>query len=90
MYPECPRKEWQTEPFGLQPTPTVKRPGVRPRTRWCDYISYIAWSRLGVEPAELSEIAVDREVFQVLLGLLLPRLSRIAKRARVNEYIGLH
>ena len=71
-------------------TPTRKRPRCRPKTSWNDYISIVYWSRLGVEPAELSEIAVDREVFQVLLGLLLPRLSRIAKRARVNEYIGLH
>jgi len=28
-----------------------------------DYISDRAWSRVGVEPAEISEIAVDREVF---------------------------
>jgi len=41
---------------------------------WNDYISDFAWYRLGVEPAELSEIVVDREVFQVFLGLLsLPR-----------------
>ena len=43
--------------------------------RWRDYISDVAWSRLGVEQAELPEIAVGREVFQVLLGLLPPRLS---------------
>ena len=29
----------------------------------------------GMEPAELSAIAVDREVFRVLLGLLPPRFS---------------
>jgi len=34
-----------------------------------------AWTRLGVEPAELSEIAVDREVFRVFQGLLPPRSS---------------
>jgi len=50
---------------------TGKRPRGRPRTRWRDYTSDLAWSRLGVDPAELSEIAVDREVFRVLLGLLL-------------------
>ena len=32
-------------------------------------ISDLAWSRIGVEPAELSEIAVNREVFQVFLRL---------------------
>jgi len=31
-----------------------------------DYISDLAWSRLGVEPAELSEIAENREVLRVL------------------------
>jgi len=82
MYPECPRKEWRTKSFRLQPTPTGKRPKVRPRTRWRDYISGLAWYRLGVERAELSEIAVDREVFRVLLGLLPPRLSPKEKRAR--------
>jgi len=40
--------------------------------RWSDYISDLAWSRPGVESAELSEIAVDREVFRVLPELLLP------------------
>jgi len=51
---------------------TGKRPGGLPRSGWSDYISDLAWSCLGVEPAELSEIAVDREVFQLLLGLLSP------------------
>jgi len=45
------------------------------RTMWRDYIFNPAWSRLGVEPQELSEIAVGREVFRVLLGLLPLRLS---------------
>ena len=42
-------------------------------TWWCDYMSDLAWCRLGVETAELCENAVvDREVFRVLLGLLPP------------------
>jgi len=60
---------------------TGKRPRRRPRTRWNDYISDIAWSCLGVEPAELPKLAVDREVFRVLLGLLLPRPYLEEKRA---------
>jgi len=48
---------------------------------WRDYISNPAWSRLGVEPAEISEIAVDREVFRVLLGLLPLRLFPKENRA---------
>jgi len=41
-----------------------------------------------VEPAELSEIAVDREVFQVLLGLLpsdLPRGKAGMKMIEMNN-----
>jgi len=37
-----------------------------PRTRWDDCIS--AWSRLGMEPAELSEAAENCEVFRDHLG----------------------
>jgi len=48
----------------LLATPIGKRPRGRPRTRWPDCISGLAWSRLGVEPAELSEIAENREVFR--------------------------
>jgi len=55
--------------------PTGRRHKVRPRTRWSDDMSDLAWFRLGVETAEISEIAVDREVFRVLLGLLPPRFS---------------
>jgi len=72
MCPKCPRREWRTKSFGLQSTPTGKRPKVCPRTRWRDYISDLAWYRLDVKPAEVSEIAVDRDVFRVLLGLLPP------------------
>jgi len=40
-----------------------------------DYVSDLAWSRLGVEPAEQCEIAVDRELLQVIQGLLPPQPS---------------
>jgi len=49
--------------------PTEKRFRGHPRPRWSNYISDLAWSRIGVEPPELSEIAVDRVVLQVFLGL---------------------
>ena len=75
-WPECPRKDWRV----LLATPAGKRLRGCPRTRWRDYISELAWSRLGVEPAELSEIAVDREVFQVFLGMLSPPPSWGNKR----------
>jgi len=51
---------------------TGERPRGRPRPRWSNCISDLAWSRHGVEPAKLPEIAVDCEVFQVL-WLLPPR-----------------
>jgi len=86
--PECSRKEWRTNSFWLQSTPTGKPPKVRPRTGWNDYITDLAWYRLGEEPTELPEIAIDREVFRVLLMLLPPRLSKKEKRSRkwVNEW----
>jgi len=63
---------------------TGKRPRCRPRPRWSNCISDLAWSRLVVEPAELSEIAVDREVFQVLLWML-PRNPPYWKSGHENE-----
>ena len=63
----------------LLDTPTGKRPRC-PKIRWSDYISSIAWARLGVEPAELSEIAVDRKAFRFLLGLLSLQPSLEKKR----------
>jgi len=56
----------------LRSKPTGKRRRCRPRPRWSNCISNLAWSRLDVEPAELSEIAADRGAFQVLLWMLSP------------------
>ena len=52
--------------------PTGRRPRGRPRTRWRDYISRLAWERLGVLPEELVEVAEGREVWASLLKLLPP------------------
>ena len=60
--------------------PTGKRPRCRSRPRRSNRISNLGWSRLVVEPAELSEIAVDRAVFQVLLWMLPPQPSLEEKR----------
>ncbi|KAK3543704.1 hypothetical protein QTP70_027204 [Hemibagrus guttatus] len=43
--------------------PTGKRPRGRPRTRWRDYVSRLAWERLGVPPEELEEVSGEREIF---------------------------
>ena len=52
---------------------TGRRPRGRPRTRWRDYVSRLAWERLGVPPEELEEVAREREVWASLLRLLPPR-----------------
>jgi len=38
---------------------TGEQPRSRPRTRWRDYISDLAWARLGVEPAEIKPFAAS-------------------------------
>jgi len=67
---------------------TENRPRSRPGTSWSDNISDLAWSRLGVKPAEISDISVGRAVFRVLPGPLSPRRSPEEKRAR-NEFRAL-
>jgi len=64
---------------------TGKRPKDRPRPVWSDYISDLAWSHLVVEPAALAETAVDREVFQALLGLLPNDLARGKADMKMNK-----
>ena len=53
--------------------PTGRRPRGRPRTRWRDYVSRLAWERLGIPREELDEVAGEREVWASLLRLLPPR-----------------
>ncbi|TWW60112.1 hypothetical protein D4764_05G0002020 [Takifugu flavidus] len=53
--------------------PSGRRPPGRPRTRWRDCVSRLAWERLGIPPDELEEVAGEREVWAFLLRLLPPR-----------------
>ena len=53
--------------------PTGRRPRGRPTIRWRDYVSRLAWERIGVPPEELEEVAGDRDVWVSLLKLLPPR-----------------
>ncbi|KAI3360350.1 hypothetical protein L3Q82_014667, partial [Scortum barcoo] len=41
----------------FQACPTGRRPRGRPRTRWRDYVSRLAWEHLGVPPEELEEVS---------------------------------
>ncbi|TWW74429.1 hypothetical protein D4764_14G0004320 [Takifugu flavidus] len=50
--------------------PSGRRPPGRPRTCWRDYVSRLAWERLGTPPDELEEVAGEREVWASLLRLL--------------------
>ncbi|KAK0140494.1 putative uncharacterized transposon-derived protein F52C9.6 [Merluccius polli] len=59
--------------FGHLARPVGRRPRGRPRTRWRDYISTLAWERLGIPPSELVNVAREREVWGPLLELLPPR-----------------
>ena len=65
--------------------PMGKRLSCCPKPRWHSCTSDLAWSHLGVKPAELSEIAIDREVFQVLLWMLAPQPS-LEKKQAVDEW----
>ncbi|KAI3364874.1 hypothetical protein L3Q82_000929 [Scortum barcoo] len=46
-----PREVFQACPTGRRP------PDGRPRTRWRDYVSRLAWEHLGVPPEELEEVS---------------------------------
>ena len=71
----------------LLAAPTAKRPRSRPRTGLRDYISHLAWSHLGVESTELSDIAENHEVFGVTLGLLPVSLLRGEADMKMNEWV---
>uniref|UniRef100_A0A8D3C086 Reverse transcriptase domain-containing protein n=1 Tax=Scophthalmus maximus TaxID=52904 RepID=A0A8D3C086_SCOMX len=57
----------------FQARPAGKRPRGRPRTRWRDYISTLAWERLWIPQSDLVNVAWEREVWGPLLKLLPPR-----------------
>ncbi|KAI3355109.1 hypothetical protein L3Q82_017979 [Scortum barcoo] len=54
----------------------------RPRTRWRNYVSRLAWERLGFPPEELEEVSGVREVWASLLRLLPPRPRSRTKRMK--------
>jgi len=66
--------------------PKGKRSGGRPRTSWSDYVSDLAWSHLGMEPAELSELAIDNGCFVSSRGCCL-HFPPQRKSKHGNEWI---
>ena len=56
--------------------PSGRRPRGRPRTRWRDSVSRLAWGRLRIPLEELDEVAGEREVWASLLRLLPPISGR--------------
>lgn len=57
----------------LEARPTGRRPRGRPRTRWRDYIDSLALERLGIPQEEVTNVALEREVWSSLVELLPPR-----------------
>ncbi|KAL0194436.1 hypothetical protein M9458_012732, partial [Cirrhinus mrigala] len=54
---------WLGHLFRMPPgcLPGEVKPRGRPRTRWRDYVSRLAWEHLGVPPEELEEVSGERE-----------------------------
>ena len=73
---KCPRNDWRGKFYWVQPRDSgpdvVRGPGRVSTTP--NLLSPI----LGVEPAQRSEIAVDREAFRALRELLSPRPPPVA------------
>uniref|UniRef100_A0A3B3BDQ3 Cadherin domain-containing protein n=1 Tax=Oryzias melastigma TaxID=30732 RepID=A0A3B3BDQ3_ORYME len=66
--------------------PTGRRPRGRPRTRWRDYVSRLAWKCLGVPPEELEEVGGEREVWASLLDCC-PRDPVPDKRKKMDGWM---
>ena len=69
--------------------PTGRRPRGRPRTRWRDYISSLAWERLGIPQSELVDAAGEWKIWGSLLKLL-PRNPTLDKRLTMDGCIFLN
>ncbi|KAI3356330.1 hypothetical protein L3Q82_017556, partial [Scortum barcoo] len=67
--------------------PREEAPSGRPRTRWRDYVSRLAWERLGIPPEELEEVSGVREVWASLLRLLPPRPGPGPKRMKMDGWM---
>ncbi|KAI3361733.1 hypothetical protein L3Q82_002088 [Scortum barcoo] len=76
-----------------QACPTGRRPRGRPRTRWRDYVSRLAWERLGVPPEELEEVSgvstvgLSEVVYQKQLPAVAKNNTREIKVNQKSEVV---
>ena len=63
--------------------PTRRRPRGRPRTCWSDYVTQLAWERLGILLEELEEVSRETEVRTSLLRQLF-------QHSEVSEHKEIH
>ncbi|KAK3521399.1 hypothetical protein QTP70_004353 [Hemibagrus guttatus] len=61
----------------FQACPTGKRPRGRPRKRWRDYVSWLAWERLGVPTEELEEVSGEREMANIVTSVCYVVLAAV-------------
>ena len=74
MCPECPRKDWKGMACWLHPRESVPEVVQVPGgVEWLYLRPCLVLSWSGASRATVSEIAVDRELFRVLVGLLQSR-----------------
>jgi len=84
-----PGKIGEARPAGYTHRKAAQRPTKNQVERF--YISRLAWSRLGVEPEELSEVVENRGVFWIPQGPLLPLgNSPEENRYRKRRNQGIH
>jgi len=65
----------------LSAKPTGKRPKCRPRTRWRDFITDPAWSRLGVDPQKYLKLLLIVRFSKSAYGCC-PRRNRTFRSGR--------
>jgi len=46
------------------------------KVRWVDFIEDLGWNRLGLQPSEMLEVMLDRDVWRLNLELQPPQPSR--------------
>ena len=77
----------QTTKQLMDALPSGKRRRGRPKTRWRNYVEDLARLRLGIPPAELPQVAGDRDAWRSQLKLPPPPppLPQKDKRATGNR-----